>query len=53
MSQPGVRAEFTENTESADTDGVSGRLRKERWESGLCLGLEVFVEDFGLVYVSS
>lgn len=51
-SQQEVRVEFTEDTERADTDGVSGKLGKER-ESHLCAGSGVFTEDGGLVYLSS
>ena len=38
MSQQEVRAELIEDIERADTDGVSGKSRKERRASGLCLG---------------
>lgn len=38
MSQQGVKAEFTEDTENADANRVSGRPTKERRESHLCSG---------------
>ena len=48
-----MKAEFTEGVEIAATDRVSGRLRKKRRGSHLYLGPGVFIEDSGLVYVSS
>lgn len=49
-----MRAEFMEDTESADTGRVSGRPRKEKEsESHRCFGSRVFIEDCGLMYMSS
>lgn len=49
-----MRAEFTDITERADKDGVSGRLRKERNMSLVFVpGLGVFTRDPALVYMSS
>lgn len=43
-----------EDTESADTGRVSGRPRKEKEsESHRCFGSRVFIEDCGLMYMSS
>ena len=42
------------DVERTDTDGASGRLRKERSMSlRFVRSLGVFIEDCGLVYVSS
>lgn len=48
-----MRAEFTEDMERADTDGVSGRLRRERG-MGLTFvqGLGFLLRDGRLVCVS-
>ena len=47
-----MRAEFIDDMERADTDGVSGRLRKERSMS-LCSKFGDFMEDGGLLYMGN
>lgn len=54
MSQSEVRAELSRYGESADTEGVPGRLEKE-WSTSLVFawGLGVLADDCGLVHVFS
>lgn len=54
VRQDEAKTEFIEDIESTGSDGLSGRLRKESSMNLIFIqGLDFFIEDSGLVYMSS